>query len=203
MVVCSAGYGAVYGPVARSITVIAGVITTEDSTKPKYVAPKFSPSGRENRHHESVHHENRCPRKLRRGPRRFYFTHQSIIKTTFLLHDDKWRYSERMKRDGRLLDHRTLEAIRLMAVEASTGRRASVISGGIALRLQSHDDLPLALRAPLRPGVGLESARREAGDGSSTQFDATPGATGVSLDQWSRSAPVWPGLWIVDAVGGG
>jgi hypothetical protein len=73
MVVCSAGYGAVYDPVARSITVIAGVITTEDSTKPKYVAPKFSPSGRENRHHESVHHENRCPRKLRRGPRRFYF----------------------------------------------------------------------------------------------------------------------------------
>jgi hypothetical protein len=71
MVVCSAGYGAVYGPVARSITVIAGVITTEDSTKPKYVAPKFSPSGRENRHHESVHHENGCPRKLRRGPRRF------------------------------------------------------------------------------------------------------------------------------------
>src|ERR1700733_8191 len=83
---------------------------------------------------------------------------------------------------------------------ASTGRRASVISGDV-VRLQSHDDLPLAQRGG-QAGCGTESAAREAGDGSATQFDATPGATGVSLGQWSRSAPVWPGLWIVGAVGG-
>ena len=47
-----------------------------------------------------------------------------------------------------------------------------------------------------------ESAAFQAGDGSATQFDTISGATGVSLDQWSRSASVWPGFRVVDAVGG-
>src|SRR5271165_1987324 len=52
-------------------------------------------------------------------------------------------------------------------------------------------------------GCGTASAARQAGDGPATQFETTPGATGVSLDQWPRSASVWPGLRIVDPVGGG
>ena len=52
-------------------------------------------------------------------------------------------------------------------------------------------------------GCWTESVARQAGDGSATQFDITSGEAGVSLDQWSRSASVWPELWIVDAVVGG
>jgi hypothetical protein len=37
-----AGGGAVYSQVASSISIIARIITTEDTTKPKSVAPKFS-----------------------------------------------------------------------------------------------------------------------------------------------------------------
>src|ERR1700734_1990479 len=103
-----------------------------------------------------------------------------------------------MKRDGRLLDHRTLEAIRLMAVErVRDGERPSSVVASYGFnRTTIYRWLSAA-------ASGTESAAREAGDGSATQFDATPGATGVSLGQWSRSAPVWPGLWIVGTVGGG
>src|SRR5215468_12477076 len=80
-----------------------------------------------------------------------------------------------MKRDGRGLDHRTLEAIRMMAVERDCGIAAGRWGEGAAL---------------------------QAGDRAATQFDAGSGATGVSLDQWPGPASVWSGLWIVDAICG-
>jgi transposase len=49
---------------------------------------------------------------------------------------------------------------------------------------------------------GTEGAARQTGDRAATQFDAGSGATGVSLDQRPRSAPVWLGFRIVDAVCG-
>src|SRR5208283_3488783 len=52
----------------------------------------------------------------------------------------------------------------------------------------------------IKAGCGTEGAALQAGDGSTTQFDAAPGATGVSLYQWPRSASVWPGFRPVDAV---
>ena len=57
------------------------------------------------------------------------FTHQSIIKTTFLLYKTASEcYSGWMKRDGRGFDHGTLETIRLMAVErVRDGERPSSV----------------------------------------------------------------------------
>ena len=54
-----------------------------------------------------------------------------MSKTTNVEHSNQTAVSLSMKRDGRTLDHKTLEAIRLMAVE-------QVREGA---RLQSHDDL--------------------------------------------------------------
>src|ERR1700687_3003642 len=50
---------------------------------------------------------------------------------------------------------------------------------------------------------GTESAALQASDWAATQFDAAPGAAGVWLDQRPRSASVWSGLRVVDAVRGG
>jgi hypothetical protein len=77
-----------------------------------------------------------------------------------------------MKRDGRLLDHRTLEGY----------GTANAVNGGGIVRLQSHDDLPRAQRGG-KAGCGTESAALQAGDRTAPQFDAAPGASSVSLDQ--------------------
>src|SRR5205814_2458704 len=51
-------------------------------------------------------------------------------------------------------------------------------------------------------GGGTESAALEAGHRAAAQFDAAPGATGVSLDQRPRSASIWAGfrLWTRSVV---
>ena len=56
-------------------------------------------------------------------------THQSVIKTTFLLYRTaSGAIAGGMKRDGRSFDHRTLETIRLMAVErVRDGERPSSV----------------------------------------------------------------------------
>jgi hypothetical protein len=90
-----------------------------------------------------------------------------------------------MKRDGRGFDHGTLETIRLMAVErVRDGERPSSVVASYGFN--RTNDLPMAQRGG-NAGCGTESAARQAGDGSATQFDATSGEAGVSLDQWSRS----------------
>src|SRR5689334_24559021 len=105
-----------------------------------------------------------------------------------------------MKRDGRLLDHRTLETIRLMAVERVLDgeRPSSVVASYGFNRTTIYRWLSAAAT-----GCWTESVASQAGEGSATQFDVTSGEAGVSLDQWSRSASVWPELWTVDAVVGG
>src|SRR5580692_904082 len=50
---------------------------------------------------------------------------------------------------------------------------------------------------------GTEGAALQAGDRTAPQFERTPGAAGLSLDQWSRSTSVWPGRRSVDALDGG
>ena len=54
-------------------------------------------------------------------------------------------YAEDMKRDGRTLDHRTLEAIRRMAVErVREGEDPSTVIA--SYRFLPHDDLQVAAR---------------------------------------------------------
>src|ERR1700722_1441053 len=104
-----------------------------------------------------------------------------------------------MKRDGRGFDHRTLEAIRLMAVErVRGGERPSAVVASFGFH-RTTIDLQMA-QGGIRTWCGTESAAGQAGDGTATQFDAASGAAGVSLDQRSRSASVWSGFRLVDAV---
>ena len=106
-----------------------------------------------------------------------------------------------MKRDGRGFDHRTLEAIRLMAVERVRGgeRPSSVIASYRFHRTTIYK----WIGAASKPGVGLKALRSRPTTGSATQFDAAPGASGVSLDQRPRPASVWPRLRLVDTARGG
>ena len=85
-----------------------------------------------------------------------FMTYQSVIKTTFLLVlDGKRWYSGRMKRDGRQLDHRTLETIRLMAVErVRDGERPSSVVASYGF---SRTTIYRWLSAAARPGVGLRA----------------------------------------------
>ena len=104
----------------------------------------------------------------------------------------------RMKRDGRGFDHGTLKTIRGQSSEygkASIRQRWWLHTASIARRSTAGS-------ARRQHRCGSESAALQAGDGSATQFDAASRATGVSLDQWSRSASVWPdfGLWTRSLV---
>ena len=75
-----------------------------------------------------------------------------------------------MKRDGRGLAHQMLETIRLMAVErVRDGERPSSVVASYGFN-----------RTTIYRWVNA----------AATQFDTTPGAAGVSLDQWSRSSAV-------------
>ena len=62
-----------------------------------------------------------------------------------------------MKRDGRTLDHRTLEAIRLMAVErVREGERAAEVIEAYGF---NRTTIYKWLKAALRPGVGIKALR--------------------------------------------
>jgi transposase len=62
-----------------------------------------------------------------------------------------------MKRDGRTLDHRTLEAIRLMAVErVREGERASEVIEAYGF---NRTTIYKWLKAAFRPGVGIKALR--------------------------------------------
>jgi transposase len=91
----------------------------------------------------------RCPSPI---------THKSIIKTTFLLYvcHTRW-YNGGMRRDGRGLDHRTLETIRLMAVErVRDGERPSSVIASFGFnRTTIYRWLELASK----PGAGVSALR--------------------------------------------
>jgi hypothetical protein len=84
---------------------------------------------------------------------------------------------------------------------ASAGWRTSIIRHCLVW-IPPHDDLPMA-ESGIEARCGTECAALSVGDGAATQFDAAPGAAGVSLDQRSRSTSVWPGFRVADPVFGG
>ena len=83
-------------------------------------------------------------------------THRSVIKTTFLLYEaGAGAIAVGMKRDGRGLDHRTLEAIRLMAVErVRDGERPSSVVASYGF---NRTTIYRWLSAAAKPGVGLRA----------------------------------------------
>src|ERR1700739_4533998 len=106
-----------------------------------------------------------------------------------------------MKRDGRSFDHRTLEAIRLMAVErVRDGEQAATVIASYGF---SRTTIYKWLAAAAAPGVGVKAVLSRAANGRSRNVLTTPGAAGFSLDQRLRSAPIWIGFWPVDAISGG
>ena len=90
-----------------------------------------------------------------------------------------------------------------MAVELVYGTVRERPSSVVASHgFESHDDLPLAQRAAARPGVGLRALHARPATGRPRSL--TPHQE-QQVFRWvnrSRSAPVWPGLWIVGTVGG-
>jgi len=83
-----------------------------------------------------------------------------------------------MQRDGRGFDHRTLEAIRLMAVErVLDGERPSSVIASFGF---NRTTIYRWLEVASKP---TECAALSAGDGSAAQSDAASGTTGVPLDQ--------------------
>ena len=81
-----------------------------------------------------------------------------------------------MRRDGRGLDHRTLEAIRLMAVErVRDGERPSSVIA--SLQVQPHDHLS-TVGSGIKVGHWPVRAALQASDWSATQSPAIHGSMG-------------------------
>lgn len=86
-----------------------------------------------------------------------------------------------MKRDGRKLDHQTLETIRIMAVERV--REGEAPSAVIASYGFSRTSIYRWLAAASKPGVGVRAlASRPAPDGHVVSRRVR--TKGISLDQW-------------------
>ena len=84
-------------------------------------------------------------------------THQSVSRMTFACTFDSLLIEGGMKRDGRGFDHRTLEAIRLMAVErVREGERPSSVVASFGF---SRTTIYKWIKAASTPGVGLEALR--------------------------------------------
>jgi transposase len=106
-----------------------------------------------------------------------------------------------MKRDGRLLDHRTLETIRLMAVErVLDGERPSSVVASYGF---NRTTIYRWLSAAATPGVGLRALHAKPATGRPRSLTSHQEKQVFRWIKWSRSASVWPELWIVDAVVGG
>lgn len=108
--------------------------------------------------------------------------------------------SNGIKRDGRSFDHRTLEAIRLMAVErVGSGEPPSAVIVSYGLNRTTIYTMDQS-GGIARRGDGGASGK--AHNWAATQFDAAPGATGVSLGerQGPRQYSLDFGLWTRSVV---
>ena len=102
-----------------------------------------------------------------------------------------------MKIDGRTLDHATLEQVRLMAIKrVREGEEPTAVIASYGFcRTTIYKWMHLKGGPWARPeGIEFHPGYRP-----SAQSEASPGKASLSLDQWSRSASVRTGLWIVDA----
>jgi transposase len=103
-----------------------------------------------------------------------------------------------MKRDGRTLDHQTLEAIRLMAIErVREGERAAEV---IAAYGFNRTTIYKWIKAALRPGVGVKALRSTKATGRPRSLTATqekqvfrwvngrdPRQYGLDFGLWTRA----------------
>src|SRR3954465_9254071 len=102
-----------------------------------------------------------------------------------------------MKRDGRTLDHSTLETIRLMAVErVLEGEVASAVITSYGF---NRTTIYKWLTAAAKPGVGLRALQAR----PAPPADPGAGTASVPLDQRQGPAPIRTGLRPVDTISGG
>src|SRR4051812_14903117 len=106
-----------------------------------------------------------------------------------------------MTRDGRSFDHRTLEAIRLMAVErVREGERPSTVVASFGF---SRTTIYKWLKAAATPGLGLQALRSRPATGRPRTL--TPPQE-RQVFRWVNGVAiraVWPGLRAVDTRRGG
>ena len=82
-----------------------------------------------------------------------------MSKTTNVEHSNQTAVSLSMKRDGRTLDRKTLEAIRLMAVEQV--REDESASQAIEAHGFNCTTIYTWIKTALRPGVGIKAFDRQ------------------------------------------
>lgn len=105
------------------------------------------------------------------------------------------------KRDGRTLDRKTLEAIRLMAVErVREGEPAAKVIEAYGL---NRTTIYKWLQAAMQPGLGVRALRSTPATGTPVHLDAQVRGSGVPVGQRVRPTAIWPGLWLVDPRRGG
>ena len=103
-----------------------------------------------------------------------------------------------MKRDGRTLDHQTLEAIRLMAIErVREGERAAEVIEAYGF---NRTTIYKWIKAAFRPGVGIKALRSTKATGRPRRLSAAqeqqvfrwingrdPRQYGLDFGLWTRS----------------
>src|SRR6202011_1400147 len=98
------------------------------------------------------------------------------------------------------LDHKTLEEIRLMAVQRVwEGERPSVVIASYGF---ARPVIYRWLREARGKGRGLRALRSRERTGRAPPLAPQARATSFSLDQRQRSSPTWVRFWFVDTTGG-
>ena len=102
-----------------------------------------------------------------------------------------------MRRDGRELDHRTLETIRFMAVERV--REGEPPSSVIASYGFCRTTIYKWLGAASRPGIGLKALRSTKAAGKPRTLSPRREQQVFRWAQWQGPPPVWPRFRALDA----
>ena len=127
-------------------------------------------------------------------------THQSVIKTTFPIVKKRCPvlYGFNKRNGGPGMDHQTLEAIRLMAVERVARWAASIRCGGF---FGFHGTTIYRwINAASQPGVGLKALQARPAPGRSRSL--TPGQERQVFGGSRVVIVVWPGFRVVDTICG-
>ena len=106
-----------------------------------------------------------------------------------------------MQRDGRTLDHGTLETIRLMAVERV--REGEAAPAVIATYGFNRTTIYKWLAAASKPGVGLGALKSRPAPGRPRRLTPRQERQVFRWINGKDPPTVWSGLRAVDAIGGG
>ena len=127
-----------------------------------------------------------------------------MSKTTNVEHSNQTAVSLSMKRDGRTLDHKTLEAIRLMAVEQV--REGESVSQVIEAYGFNRTTIYKGIKTALRPGVGSKPLRSTRATGRPRSLTPTQAAqvfrwgNGRDPRQYGLDVGLWTCAIVVELI---